>query len=68
MEELIRKNKLSHTEMLSEKEQSAFLDHLLKHDYLILYYNQYEQLAFFNKESKQWIGSDYNYNARSRSK
>ena len=54
--------------MLSEKEQSAFLDHLLKHDYLILYYNQYEQLAFFNKESKQWIGTDYNYNARSRSK
>jgi hypothetical protein len=52
MGELIRKNKLSHTELLSEEKQSAFLDHLLKHDHLILFSNQYELLAYLNKECK----------------
>ncbi|MFT6165811.1 MAG: hypothetical protein ACJAV5_001148 [Vicingaceae bacterium] len=66
--ELIRRSKLSQTELLSTEEQNAFVDHLLKFDYKLVYLTQYELLAFINKECKKWMGAEDRYNVRSRSK
>jgi hypothetical protein len=68
LKELIRRSKLNQTELLSEAEQSAFVDHLVKYDYKMVYLTQYELLAYINKECKSWMGAGDTYNVRSRSK
>lgn len=68
LRELIRRSKLSQTELLSEEEQNAFVDHLLKFDYKLVYLTQYELLAYINKECKRWMSAEDNFNVRSRSK
>lgn len=66
--ELIRRSKLSQTELLSEEEQSAFVDELLKYDFRLVFSNQYELLAYINNECKKWMGEGDEFNVRSRSK
>ena len=68
LRELILRSKLSQTELLSIEEQNVFVDHLLKYGFKIPYSNQYELLAYINKECKKWMGVQDNYNVRSRSK
>ncbi|MDA9312655.1 hypothetical protein N9Q47_03575 [Vicingaceae bacterium] len=68
LRELIRRTILSQTELLSEEEQNAFVEHLLKYDYKMVYLTQYELLAYINKECKKWMGAEDSYNVRSRAK
>lgn len=68
LHELIRRSKLSQTELLSEEEQSAFIDHLLKYDFKLVYLSQYELLAYINNECKRWMGAEDSFNVRERSK
>lgn len=68
LRELIRKSKLSQTELLSKEEQDAFVEYLLKYEYLLRYSNQYELLARINDECKRWMGVTDTYDVRSRSK
>jgi len=68
LRELVRRSKLSQTELLSEEEQNAFVDHLLKFDYKMVYLSQYELLAYINRECKRWMGVEDSYNVRSRAK
>mgnify|MGYP001026545721 FL=1 len=66
--ELIRRSKLSQTELLSEEEQCAFIDELLKYDFRLVFSNEYELLAYINNECKKWMGEGDEFNVRSRSK
>ena len=68
LRELIRRSKLSQTELLSVEEQNAFVDYLLKSDYKLAYLTQYELLAYINDACKKWMGVEDTYNVRGRSK
>lgn len=66
--ELIKRSKLSYTELCSEDERSAFVDELLKYDFRLVFTNHYEMLAYINKECKKWMGEGDDFNVRRRSK